>query len=108
MPSVTFGLLTLLTAAGLAGPLLAGLPRVRIPLVVGELAAGVVLVRTGLHLVDPTEPTTAFLSDVGFAMLMFVLGTRLPLRHAGFGPGARPAVLATALTLALAGPAGLA
>ena len=66
-----------------AGPLLAALPRLGLPLVVGEIAAGVLLGRTGLGWIDAGEPTTAFLSEVGFAMLMFVVGTRLPLRAPG-------------------------
>lgn len=71
---MTFGLLALITTAGLAGPLLAALPRLGLPLVVGEIAAGVLLGRTGLGWIDAGEPTTAFLSEVGFAMLMFIVG----------------------------------
>jgi Kef-type K+ transport system membrane component KefB len=103
---VTFGLLALITTAGLAGPLLAALPRLGMPLVVGEIAAGVLLGRTGLGWIDAGEPTTAFLSEVGFAMLMFVVGTRLPLRAPGLRDSVRPAVLAVLLTLVFAVPAG--
>jgi Kef-type K+ transport system membrane component KefB len=105
---VTFGLLALITTAGLAGPLLAALPRLGMPLVVGEIAAGVLLGRTGLGWIDAGEPTTAFLSEVGFAMLMFVVGTRLPLRDPGLRDSVRPAALAALLTLVFAVPAGLA
>ena len=105
---VTFGLLALITVAGLAGPLLAALPRLGLPLVVGEIAAGVLLGRTGLGWIDAGEPTTAFLSEVGFAMLMFVVGTRLPLRDPGLRDSVRPAALAALLTLAFAVPAGFA
>ena len=105
---VTFGLLALVTAAGLAGPLLAALPRLGLPLVVGEVAAGVLLGRTGLGWIDAGDPTIAFLSEVGFAMLMFVVGTHLPLRDPGLRRSIRPAALAALLTLALAVPAGFA
>ena len=105
---MTFGLLALITTAGLAGPLLAALPRLGLPLVVGEIAAGVLLGRTGLGWIDAGEPTTAFLSEVGFAMLMFVVGTRLPLRDPGLRDSVRPAALAALLTLAFAVPAGFA
>ena len=105
---MTFGLLALITTAGLAGPLLAALPRLGLPLVVGEVAAGVVLGRTGLGWIDAGEPTTAFLSEVGFAMLMFVVGTRLPLRDPGLRDSVRPAALAALLTMTLAVPAGFA
>jgi Kef-type K+ transport system membrane component KefB len=69
---------------------------------------GVLLGRTGLGWIDAGEPTTAFLSEVGFAMLMFVVGTHLPLRHPGLRDSVRPAGLATLLTLAFAVPAGFA
>ena len=105
---MTFGLLALVTAAGLAGPLLAALPRLGLPLVVGEVAAGVLLGRTGLGWIDAGDPTIAFLSEVGFAMLMFVVGTHLPLRDPGLRRSMRPAALAALLTLALAVPAGFA
>ena len=91
---MTFGLLALITVAGLAGPLLAALPRLGLPLVVGEIGVGVLLGRTGLGWIDAGEPTTAFLSEVGFAMLMFVVGTHLPLRH----PGLRSALATVAGT----------
>lgn len=103
---MTFGLLALVVAAGPAGPLLAGLPRLGAPLMVGEIAAGVLLGRTGLGWIDPVEPTAAFLSGVGFAMLMFVVCTRPPLRDAGMRGALRPAALATVVLLALAVPAG--
>ncbi|MBN9101718.1 MAG: cation:proton antiporter [Pseudonocardia sp.] len=103
---MTFGILALITVAGLAGPLLASLPRLGIPLVVGEIAAGVLLGRTGFGLIDPDQPTVAFLSDVGFATLMFVVGTHLPLRDAKMRASLPVAALGTVLVLALAVPAG--
>lgn len=75
-----FGTLALVVACGLLGPLLAGMPRLAPPLVVGEIIAGVVVGRTGLDLLDPDEPGTRFLAQVGFALLMFIAGTHLPLR----------------------------
>jgi Kef-type K+ transport system membrane component KefB len=105
---VTFGLLALIMTAGLVGPLLAALPKLQLPLVVGEIAAGVLLGRTGLGWIDAGDATTAFLSEVGFAMLMFVVGTRLPLRDPGLRLSVRPAALAVLLTLTFALPAGFA
>jgi Kef-type K+ transport system membrane component KefB len=105
---VTFGLLALIMTAGLVGPLLAALPKLQLPLVVGEIAAGVLLGRTGLGWIDGGDATTAFLSEVGFAMLMFVVGTRLPLRDPGLRLSVRPAALAALLTLTFALPAGFA
>ncbi|MGO8768247.1 MAG: cation:proton antiporter, partial [Mycobacterium sp.] len=42
-----FHTLALLTAVGFAGPLLASLPRLRIPVIIGELLAGLVIGKTG-------------------------------------------------------------
>jgi Kef-type K+ transport system membrane component KefB len=93
-------------AAELAGPLLATRPKRGLPLVVGEIAAGVLLGRDGLGRIDTGNPTTAFLPEVGFAMLMFAVGTRLPLRDPGLRDSVRPSALAARLTLAFAVPAG--
>ncbi len=103
---MTFGVLALITVAGLAGPLLASAPRLGIPLVVGEIAAGVLLGRTGFGLIDPDQPTVAFLSDVGFATLMFVVGTHLPLRDVKMRRSLPVAALGTVGVLVLAVPAG--
>ena len=80
MPRFDFGTLALLSAVGFAGPVLASLPRLRIPVVLGELIAGVVIGRTGLGLVDATEPTFALFADIGFALVMFVVGTHVRVR----------------------------
>ena len=42
-----FDVLALVAAIGMAGPLLASLPRWRIPVVIGELVAGLVVGKTG-------------------------------------------------------------
>jgi Kef-type K+ transport system membrane component KefB len=103
---VTFGILTLIVACGLAGPLLSGASRLAVPVVVGEIAAGVLVGRTGLREIDSGDATVVFLSDAGFAMLMFVVGTHLPLRDPGLRTALRRAAGATALSFTVAGPAG--
>jgi Kef-type K+ transport system membrane component KefB len=103
---MSFGILTLIVACGLAGPLLSGATRLAVPVVVGEIAAGVVCGRTGLREIDPTDPTVAFLSAAGFAMLMFVVGTHLPLRDPGLRRALRTAAIAGALSFAVAVPGG--
>lgn len=80
MPGFGFHTLALLTAIGLAGPLLAALPRLRIPVIIGELIAGLIIGRTGLGLVDVTNPTFELLANIGFALVMFVVGTHVPVR----------------------------
>ena len=104
---MTFGTLTLIVAAGLAGPVLAGLRGSAIPLVIGEIGAGVVIGHSGFALIDPTDPVLVFLSQIGFAMLMFVVGTRLPLRNPdlraalGRAVGAAAAAMLVAVPLAI-------
>lgn len=101
---MTFGVLTLIVACGLAGPLLSGASRLAVPVVVGEIAAGVVIGRTGLREIDTGDATVVFLSGTGFAMLMFVVGTHLPLRDPGLRRALGRAVIATALSFAIAVP----
>ena len=75
-----FHTLALLTAVGLAGPLLGALPGLRIPVIVGELVAGLVIGRTGFGLVDDANPTFQLFANIGFALVMFVVGTHVPVR----------------------------
>ena len=80
MSGFGFSTLALLAVIGLAGPLLASLPRFRIPVVIGELIAGLVVGRTGFGIVDHTDPTFTLLANIGFALVMFVVGTHVPVR----------------------------
>lgn len=80
MSGFGFHTLALLVAIGLAGPLLASLPGLRIPVVIGELLVGVVVGKTGFGIVDHTNPTFTLLANVGFALVMFVVGTHVPVR----------------------------
>jgi Kef-type K+ transport system membrane component KefB len=75
-----FGTLALLTAVGFAGPLLASLPHLRIPLIIGELVAGLVLGKTGFGVLDESNPTFQLFANIGFALVMFVAGTHVPVR----------------------------
>jgi Kef-type K+ transport system membrane component KefB len=103
---MSFGILTLIVACGLIGPLLSGATRLAVPVVVGEIAAGVLVGQTGLREVNPADPTIIFLSSVGFAMLMFVVGTRLPLRDAGLRRALDRAAIASVLSFVIAVPGG--
>jgi Kef-type K+ transport system membrane component KefB len=85
---MTFAQLCLVVAVGLCGPLLALPKRWHVPVVVGELAAGVVLGPTGTNTLDAASPTFTFLADMGFALVMFVAGTHVPVRD----PALRPAL----------------
>jgi Kef-type K+ transport system membrane component KefB len=80
------------------------LSRGTLPVVVGQLLAGVVLGRTLLDVVDPSDPALMLFYDIGFATLMFTVGIHIPLHdsrlRAAFGPGASAALLAVPLALA--------
>lgn len=98
---MTFHVLALICFAALLGPLLALPRRWRIPVVIGELAAGILIGRSGLNLIDPGEPTFTFLADLGFALIMFVAGSHVPVRdqriRSALGKGvARLAVVSVA------------
>ena len=102
---MSLGNLALIVAAGLAGPLLAASRRAFVPVVVGEIVAGVILGRSGLDVVHADDATVSFLAEAGFAMLMLTVGMHVPLRdrrlRRALGPGALAAGVA-----AIAAPLG--
>jgi Kef-type K+ transport system membrane component KefB len=77
-----FGALALIGAAALLGPLLAARTAWHVPVVAGELVAGVLLGPSVSGLVEPADPTLSLLADVGFALVMFVAGSQVPIRDA--------------------------
>ena len=76
---MSFALLSLICIAGVAGPLLAVSHRWGLPVVVGELLVGIALGPMGTGSLHATEPTFAFLANVGFALVMFVAGSHVPV-----------------------------
>jgi Kef-type K+ transport system membrane component KefB len=105
---VNFGVLALIVLAGLAGPLLGAGRSAFVPVVIGEILAGVIVGRSGLDAVDPTEPTVQFLSNVGFAMLMFTVGAHIPLRDPRLPASLRSGAVAAGAVLLLAPVGGVA
>ncbi|HEY7953167.1 MAG TPA: cation:proton antiporter [Solirubrobacteraceae bacterium] len=105
---MTFGTLLVIVLAGLGGPLL-GLGGKRfVPVVIGEILAGIVVGKTGLGIVDPTNVTVAFLGQIGFAMLMLTVGMHLPLRDSRLAGALRGGAVLAAIVAVLAPLAGLA
>ena len=96
MSGFGFDTLALLAVIGMAGPLLAAVPRLGVPVVVGELVAGIIVGRTGFGIVDAANPTFALLANVGFALVMFVVGTHVPVRDTTLR-GALPKALLRAI-----------
>ncbi|WP_427016451.1 cation:proton antiporter [Pseudarthrobacter sp. P1] len=102
---MTFLSLALVAVVALAGPLLAMPATWRLPVVLGELLAGVVIGQSGLSLVDPHDSSFVLLADIGFALIMFVAGTHVPFRDAAIrsalGRGGVRAGLAAVLSAGL-------
>ena len=66
--------LLLITALAVIVPVFASRMRiVRLPIVVGEILAGILIGRSGLNIVEPS-PTLSFLAEFGFTFLMFLSG----------------------------------
>lgn len=105
---MSFGILLAIVLAGLGGPLLGLSERRFVPVVIGEIAAGVLVGKTVLEIVDPGEPTIAFLGEVGFAMLMLTVGMHLPLRDPRLAASLRGGATLAAIVGVLAVPAGFA
>ncbi|NYE95829.1 Kef-type K+ transport system membrane component KefB [Psychromicrobium silvestre] len=103
---MSFAVLALVMALGLFGPLLATPRRWQIPVVIGELLAGLLIGRTGFNVVDSADPTFSLLGNIGFALIMFVAGTHVPLRNtqlrSALAKGAGRAVAVAALSVAFA------
>src|SRR3954452_16634192 len=93
MDDLTFGPLLLVVAVGFACPFVLGLaPRLRLPSVVLEIIAGIVIGPSGLGWVH-VDPPIQVLSLIGLSMLLFLAGLEIEFEHlrgqvlrlAGFG-----------------------
>ncbi len=103
---MSFGVLSVVVLAGIAGPLLAVGKRSVVPVVVGEIVAGLALGRTGARVLHPDQPTLSFLADVGFAMLMYAAGMHVPLRAPALARQLRRGASTCLLAAVLAAGAG--
>src|SRR5438105_2730047 len=96
--------LTILALAGLTGPLLGLLGRGFVPVIIGELIAGVALGRTGAGVIDSSaQPLVAF-SALGFAMLMLTAGTRVDIGSSSLRRGIARGLAAFAVVAMLSVP----
>lgn len=57
--------------------------RLRLPVVVGEILAGIVVGRSGLSLVHEDEPMLDLLAELGFVFLMFLSGIEIDFSSLG-------------------------
>lgn len=77
MESNPFIALLLITGLALIVPIILGrFRRLQLPIVVGEIFAGILIGRSGLNLVAES-PTLQFLAEFGFAFLMFLSGLEI-------------------------------
>jgi Kef-type K+ transport system membrane component KefB len=77
---MSFATLALIVLIGILGPLLAARADWHLPVVLGELIAGIALGATGFRRLHAQDSTFTFLADIGFALVMFVAGSRVPVR----------------------------
>ena len=96
----------MIVLAGLGGPLLGVGGRRFVPVVIGEILAGILVGPEVFAAVDPANTTIAFLGQVGFAMLMLSAGLHLPLRDPRLARSLRGGTTLAAIVALLAIPAG--
>lgn len=107
MAGFGFHTLALIAIIGLTGPVLAAVPRLRVPVIIGELVAGIVLGRTGFGVIDHSDPTFTLLANIGFALVMFVVGTHVPVRDTTLRTAIPKALLRAVLVGAVAAVLGV-
>jgi len=104
---MTFATMALICAVALRGPVLSLSRLLQLPVVIGELGVGILLGVTGAGVLQPTDPTFAFLAQVGFALVMFVAGSHVPLREPSLRVGLAKGSMRAVLVGILAVGAGL-
>lgn len=90
---MSFATLALIVLIGTLGPLLALPKQWHLPVVLGELAAGTAFGSTGFNRLHAQNPTFTLLANIGFALTMFVAGSKVPVRD----PSMRTALRSGAL-----------
>jgi Kef-type K+ transport system membrane component KefB len=100
-------MLLLVVLAGLAGPLLGIVGHRFVPVVIGEILAGILAGPAVLDVVKPANSTISFLGEIGFAMLMLTVGMHLPLREKRLAASLRSGGVLAGIVCLLAIPAGL-
>jgi Kef-type K+ transport system membrane component KefB len=90
---MTFATLALVALIGIVGPLLALPKQWHLPVVLGELVAGIAFGATGFNRLHAQDPTFTLLADIGFALVMFVAGSHVPVRDASMRTALRTGLL---------------
>ena len=103
---MALGLIALIFTAALLGPALALLTRGAVPVVLGQLIAGVILGNTALRVIDPGRSDLSLLYSLGFLTLMFTAGMRVPLHDRRLRPALGSGLVAVAGIVPLSLAAG--
>ena len=90
---MSFATLALISLVAIVGPLLALPRRWHLPVMLGELVAGIGLGLTGSGRLQAHNETFTFLADIGFALIMFVVGSQVPVRDGRLRAALRLGVL---------------
>lgn len=90
---MSFALLALICGVAMLGPIVSLNRMLRVPVVIGELLIGIILGRSGVGVIDSADPILSFMAEVGFALVMFMAGTNVPIRHPAMWSGLRNGVL---------------
>ncbi|HET7436289.1 MAG TPA: cation:proton antiporter [Thermoanaerobaculia bacterium] len=77
------------------------------PAVLGELAGGVLIGVSGLHIVDPHDVTVQLLSELGVILLLFLIGLETDLKKLMSVGGSATSVAVVGVALPLLGGIGL-
>ena len=104
---MSFALLALICAVAILGPILAAGNTMRVPVVIGELIVGIVLGSTGFKVVNPDDDILSFLAHIGFALVMFVAGSHVPIRQKAMARGLRAGILRALGIAIVAIPVGM-
>jgi Kef-type K+ transport system membrane component KefB len=104
---VSFEILLVIVLAGLGGPLLAVVAGGFVPVVIGEILAGILVGPQVLNVVRPANGALSFLGEIGFAMLMLTVGMHLPLRDRRLAGALREGGVLAGVVCVLAIPGGL-
>ena len=104
---MSFETLLVIVLAGLGGPLLGVAGRRFVPVVIGEIIAGILIGPEVLGAVNPANTTISFLGAIGFAMLMLTVGMHLPLRDRRLAGALRDGGLLAGIVGVLSIPGGL-
>ena len=105
---MSFATLALIGVIALFGPLLALPVPWHLPILLGELVAGIAFGATGLRVLHPANTTFTILADIGFGLIMFVAGSHVPVRDPRMRIGLRRGAMRAVVVGVIAAPLGVA